>query len=93
MTQLLMNSMILKCSLIKIYPSWCAYLNGEEVDYFMIEFVGSKYCINPFYLVVNEMRLMLRLGFQVVLVHVKKSCRGCSKSFVQKLNGNFKTMS
>jgi hypothetical protein len=68
---------------------WCAYLNGEEVDYFMIEFVGFKYCINPCYLVVNEMRLMLRLGFQVVLVHVKKSCQDYSKSFIQKLHGKF----
>lgn len=69
--------------------SWCAYLNGEEVDYFMIEFVGSKYCINPCYHVINEMRLMLRLGFQVVLVHVKKSYHDYSKSFIQKLHGKF----
>jgi hypothetical protein len=69
--------------------SWHAYLNGEEVDYFMIEFAGSKYCINPCYLVKNEMRLMLRLGFQVVLVHVKKSGHDYSKSFVQELHGKF----
>ncbi len=55
----------------------------------MIELVGSKYCINPCYFVINEMRLMLRLGFKVMLVHVKKSCQGYSKTFVQKLHGNF----
>ncbi len=69
--------------------SWHAYLNGEEVDYFMIEFAGSKYCINPCYFVINEMSLMLRLGFQVVLVHVKKCCHNYSKFFVQELHGKF----
>jgi hypothetical protein len=25
---------------------WCEYLNGEEVDYFIIEFVGVKFSVN-----------------------------------------------
>jgi hypothetical protein len=54
--------------------SWCKDLNGEEVDYLIIEFVDVKYPMNQSYLTIGDLKRVLRLDFPLVMVHVKSSC-------------------
>ncbi len=51
--------------------SWCAKLNGEEVDCLFIGFFGSKYFANQCCLVRRDVKPVLRSDFPKVLAHVK----------------------
>ncbi len=51
--------------------SWCEDLNGEEVDCFIIEFVGAKFFVNQHCLTIGALKPMLRPNFLLVMVHVK----------------------
>ncbi len=69
--------------------SWSANLNGEEADCLVIEFFDFKYSVNQCCFVRGDVKLVLRLNFPKVLVHVKKSYEDATKSLVHELEGRF----
>jgi len=66
----------------------CAYLNGEEPNYLVIEFASFKFVVNH-YCFTSFWKLVLRSNFPLVMAHVKSSCENSTKALVDELQGRF----
>jgi hypothetical protein len=66
----------------------CAYLNGEEPNHLVIEFVSFKFVVNHCCFT-SFWKLVLRSNFLLVMAHVISSCENSTKALVGELQGRF----
>ncbi len=69
--------------------SLCEYLNGEEADCFIIEFVSAKFSMNQHCLTTSALKFVLRPYFPLVMAHPKSSCENFAWALVLELEVKF----
>jgi hypothetical protein len=67
---------------------WCTYLNGEEFNCLVIEFVSFKFVVNHCCFT-SFLKHVLRSNFPLVMAYVKSSCQNSTKALVDELQGRF----
>ncbi len=62
---------------------------NEEADCFINEFVGANFFVNQRYLATSALKLVLKLNFPLVMVHVKSSYEDYVRALVHELEVRF----